>query len=155
MRLYRTGPHVAGVEDKMKLIYILEVLFLTIETIKDIKTQTVGVWELLIFLIIGFILKIFWFQESLCKVILSMLVGVIMLVISYLSREALGYGDGMVVLVTGVLCGIKLTLITICNAFFVMSVLAVYLFIRKGLFYKEKVPFVPCILVGFLGGLFL
>lgn len=153
MSRYQTDPHAAGVEDKMKLIYILEVLFLTIETIKDIKTQTVELRELLFFLTIGFVLRIFGFQENVWKIISGMSVGVLMLFISFLSGEALGYGDGMVVLVTGVLCGIRLTMITILIAFFVMAVLAIYLLIRRGFHFREKIPFVPCILVGFLGGL--
>lgn len=155
MRRYRTDLHAAGVEDKMKLIYILEILFLTIETIKDIKTQTLDLCELLIFLAAGFFLKIFWIHEGLSEIIPGMSVGIILLGISYLSEEALGYGDGMVVLVTGVLCGIKITLITVCIAFFAMSVLAICVIVKKGFHYKAKIPFVPCILAGFLGGILL
>lgn len=137
----------------MKLIYFLELLFLVIETVKDIKTQTVDLRELLFFLILGLVIKIFGAQESVWRIIPGMSIGVIMLVISFLSGEALGYGDGMVVLVTGALCGIRLTLLTILIALFVMAVFAICLLLRKGFYYKEKIPFVPCILVGFLGGL--
>lgn len=139
----------------MKLIYFLEIIFLTIETIKDIKTQTVDLRELLFFLILGFIVRILGVQESVWRIVPGLFVGVIMLLISFLSGEAIGYGDGMVVLVTGVLCGIRLTLLTLLIAFFVMAVFAICLIIRKGFYYREKIPFVPCILVGFLGGLIL
>lgn len=139
----------------MKILYILEILFLIIETIKDIKTQTLDLRELLFFLAAGFLLRRFWFHDDLPGIVLGMSVGMILLGISFLSGEALGYGDGMVVLVTGVFCGIKITLVTICIAFLVMSVLAIGIFIKKGFYYKTKVPFVPCILAGFLGGMLL
>ncbi|MCM1467598.1 MAG: prepilin peptidase [Alistipes sp.] len=139
----------------MKILYILEILFLIIETVKDIKTQTLELGELLFFLAAGFLLRLFWFHDDLGGIVLGMSVGMILLGISFLSGEALGYGDGMVVLVTGVFCGIKITLVTIGIAFLVMSVLAICVFIKKGFYYKTKVPFVPCILAGFLGGMLL
>lgn len=139
----------------MKLLYILEILFLTVETIKDIKTQTLDLWELLIFFAAGFIVRIFWIHEDVWNIFPAMSIGIIMLGISFLSGEAMGYGDGMVVLVTGVLCGMRITIVTVCIAFFIMCVLAVCLLIKNGFYYKAKVPFVPCILAGFLGGLFI
>lgn len=139
----------------MKLLYLLELLFLIIETIEDMKTQKLDLDRLLFFLIVGLFLKIFWLHESIMEVILGMSVGMILLGISYLSEEELGYGDGMVILVTGVLCGMKMTIVTLSIAFLVMIVIAVCLLVWKGFYYKKRVPFVPCILAGFLGGILL
>lgn len=139
----------------MNLLFILEMIFLVLQTIKDVKTQKLDLWEMVIFLTAGLLLKIFWLREGVWEIIPGMSVGIIMLGISYLTEEAMGYGDGMVVLVTGVLCGIKTVLLTIYIAFFLMSILALWLLIKKGFSYKARIPFVPCILAGFLGGIIL
>lgn len=139
----------------MKLLCVLELVFLAIEAIEDIKTQKLYLGRLMFFLLGALFLKILWLHESIAEVIPGMSVGIILLGISYLSEEALGYGDGMVILVTGVLCGMKMTIVTVSIAFLVMTIIAMFLIVWKGFFYKARVPFVPCILVGFLGGLLL
>lgn len=139
----------------MRLLLVIEVLFLAVETAEDIRNRNLELNRLLIFLILGLFLKIFWLHESIVDVISGMSVGLVFLLFSYISGEVIGYGDGMVILVTGVFCGIKRTVITVCIAFLFISVSAMFLFMRKGFFYKKEVPFVPCILAGFIGGMML
>lgn len=139
----------------MELMYILELLFLIIETREDIENRELALEKLIFFLLIGLLLKIFWLHGNIAELLSGMSVGMVLLVVSYLSDEALGYGDGMVVLITGVLCGIKMTIVTVSFAFLFMSIAAMVLLVSNGFFYKERVPFVPCILAGFLGGIFL
>ncbi len=139
----------------MELMYILELLFLIIETREDIENRELALEKLIFFFLIGLLLKIFWLHGSITELLSGMSVGMVLLGISYLSDEALGYGDGMVVLITGVLCGIKMTIVIVSFAFLVMSIAAMFLLVKNGFFYKARVPFVPCILAGFLGGIFL
>lgn len=76
--------------------------------------------------------------------------GILLLLFAKISREAIGYGDGLLIVMMGMYLKIN-SLISVCMwAFSLAGVVALFLLItakKKG---KQEIPFVPFLLVGFL-----
>lgn len=135
------------------IIHILEIMFLTWESLEDLKCQKLSVYSLGLFMTLGFAVRIFYQKTSIREIIIGMTVGLIVILIAKLTGEAIGYGDGMVILITGIYSGMKMTVCTLFLAFLVMMAVAAVLIWRRGFHYNARLPFVPCILLGYIGGL--
>lgn len=85
-------------------------------------------------------------------------VGVIFLLVSYITREKIGYGDGIGILGTGIYLGIGNLLSVLLASFFFLGGYAVICMIRGKLKKETSVPFYPFLWAGYsllwgLGGL--
>ena len=77
--------------------------------------------------------------------ILGGMVGMLMLVISKLTNEALGYGDSLLILGMGISLGLWNLLWLLAIAFFGAALFAVGLLISKRAKKKSTLPFIPFI----------
>lgn len=130
---------------------ILIVVFLLCESFEDIKNRTLKLNKLIIFLGIGILQQIADGKFSLNTVVLGVVPGVILLIISYLSGEAIGYGDGAVVLILGALAGYKCALLSFAIGCVMAMVPAMIQYIRNP-YGNRPLPFIPCLFAGYLGG---
>ena len=137
------------------LLNLLVLCFLFWESYQDIKRQQLSLESIIIFLAAGMIIRLFVLKTGMLEIISGMALGLFCLIISKITGEAVGYGDGLVILVIGVCLGIQGAVITLCMSFVIMMVLAIFLLIEKGFGYNAALPFVPCIFVAYVGGLLL
>lgn len=127
-------------------IYIFVCLFLA--AAMDIKTLKINVLYLAISTIplICFILaggnSVSW-QDR----ILGIAIGGVFIIVSLISREAVGMGDGLVIAWTGMAVGGMSCVGIMAIALGLCFVTAVILSIRKS---KAKIPFIPFIFSGFV-----
>ncbi len=78
----------------------------------------------------------------------SLIPGILIILLSVTSREGIGLGDGIMVLLLGPILGFRGLVIGILMAFFMNSfVSGILLFIRKA-GRKTRIPFVPFIAAG-------
>lgn len=88
-------------------------------------------------------------NKSACPdILLSLLPGVVMIAAAFLSREGIGYGDGLMALSIGPSLGFEIMLIGTLAAFFLSSIISIALMGFKKAGRKTKIPFVPFITVG-------
>lgn len=75
--------------------------------------------------------------------------GILLLGIAFLTKEKIGYGDGLSVLITGWFCGGKSNLLLFASALFISTVYALCLIARKkgG---SSSIPFLPFLLTAYL-----
>lgn len=83
-------------------------------------------------------------------VITGGVLGIVMLILAYISRQAIGYGDGCVFVMTGVYLGGYKNFLLI---FLSLCIAALYSGVLLFVMHKSKnyiMPFLPCILLGFM-----
>ena len=132
---------------------IMCILFLIMESLEDIKEKMLDVRGLLIWAVTALTLKVMT-GTGFYELIISLIPGIIMLFIGFISREGIGYGDGVVVLICGIFCGVYKTLVGIMIAFMIVMTGGLAVIALRKLSH-DSIPFVPVILIGFLGGLFI
>lgn len=76
--------------------------------------------------------------------------GLILLVVSFLTKESVGMGDGLVLCALGIFSGMKQTLAVLGMAFFLCAMLAVLLLVLRRANKKTELPFLPCLCAGYL-----
>lgn len=79
--------------------------------------------------------------------VLDMMPGFILLLLAAVSREKIGYGDGLLILVLGLMEGWKSCLIGVVVALFLVSGCSIFLLILKKVTVKTEVAFTPFLLV--------
>ena len=140
-------------EEKAVKISVLILLFLN--GMLDWKKGEISLISLYSFGVLGAIWNLkFGFQDlgELCG---GIGLGIGLLAVAFFSREAIGFGDGLLFCVTGIYLGVwgNLRLLltgTLCCAL----IQAVGLLFRR-VRMKDRVPLVPFLLLAFVGGGFL
>lgn len=130
--------------------YILTGIVLFLSAIKDKKYQIVskpmtGIYVLLAVLAHG-ILR----DCPAAGILAGMIPGGICLVFSRASREAFGYGDGMLVLAIGISLGIEPCVQLLVWAFLFSGIRALGMLVLRKMNGKKELAFVPFLLAGFL-----
>ena len=89
-----------------------------------------------------------------CGTLLELLCGCIpggcLLLLSWLSREAIGFGDSAVILSIGFYLGLLPTVLLTAAAFLLSGLLGVFLLIFNKKKRADELPFVPFLLAGYV-----
>lgn len=143
----------------MSNVYITVILI--IGSVYDWKYYGLPVWLLLMSILGGLggaLYSLLGKDASLINVGMAFLPGVIALILSYITREQIGYGDGLLMLAVGGCIGIQQTMVVVGIALGTSFVASVVLVILRKASRTQKLPFVPFLCVGWLiawGGGFL
>ena len=122
---------------------IAAIIFILISTIFDIKRKEIPIILLVIFGIASIVLAAKVENQNWQLVIYSLIPGAAMLALSLCTSESIGYGDGFVVLVLGVLLGISKCLSCVFLGFFLSSVYSLFLLVLKKVNGKSRFPYMP------------
>lgn len=124
---------------------------LAVSSIYDIKNKQIPLW----ILCVGFVpaggslivcgIMSGWF-EVLTAAVLSLLPGAGLLVLSFLSEKKVGTGDGLLLMLIGLLEGSRIVLLVFCAGLFLQSLSAVLLLILKRAEKQTCIPFAPFLL---------
>lgn len=135
-------------------------LFLLVATVKDIRKKEISIRFLVIWFLsfCTYILSVSLLKKDfylIKEAILGIIPGIASLILSYVSKEQIGYGDGLVLILLGMIEGYqKVIFIFLCGIFFLSIFSGVALCVKK-FSKKYKVPFIPFLLAGYLVVLFL
>ena len=86
--------------------------------------------------------------------IISMGIGVFIILIALISGGMVGFGDGLLILTMGSVLGAGELAGILCGALLLCGIYSgiEYLMLKKSR--SEEIPFVPFLLIGYLGGIF-
>ena len=90
-------------------------------------------------------------QSATCtlqEIAASLLPGAVLIMIAWCSKEAVGFGDGLLLLATGPLFGWQKTMLCIPAALLLTVPVSVLVLVRKKADRKTKIPFVPFLAAG-------
>ncbi len=128
-----------------QLKYCGVLIFLAILSSEDIREKRISVKTILLGALIALICRFLEGQISGMEIAGSLIPGVLLLLLSIMTKESIGKGDGIVAMVLGLWIGGQMTFLVICLAVWVAGIFAVVCLIRKK---WELIPFIPCLLMG-------
>ncbi len=139
---------------KGKVIFMIQegVLFgfLTVCSLQDMKEKKVKLGVLFWFAILGLVIHLVTFQQSLSEMAGGMLVGGGVLLLSFLTRESIGKGDGLLLMVTGLYLGMRQNMLLLLIGIFLAGICALFLFVFGKKRKKDDIPFIPFLFAGYL-----
>lgn len=118
-------------------------LFLSHQTICDIKTRKINAGVCILFGAGGLLLFEIRNQKSVLSVAGGFLIGVCLMIFSYLTKEAVGMGDGYVVTAVGIWAGGEKTLAAVMSAFFLAAGFGIVRIAAGKADGKTELAFVP------------
>ncbi len=127
---------------------VLVLLFLGINAILDFKYKKIPWVLLVVFALIGIgsILissPINWWQ------FLGAIVGIGMIFISVCTKQAIGLGDGLVLIVVGIFIGLWKTLMVLFLAGILVAAVGIVMMVQKKGNLKTSLPFIPFLLAAY------
>lgn len=120
-------------------------LLLAILTPEDIRKKTLSVNTIILFMFLAIIYRGLVGRLFSHEAIACLVPGGILLLLAVITRESIGFGDGMVVMVLGLWIGAWLTTIVVCIGTLFAGVYGVICIIKKR---KDPIAFVPFLLLG-------
>lgn len=82
------------------------------------------------------------------QILLSLLPGLFFLLVSWCTKEKVGYGDGILLLITGLMVGFYLCLTGLCISLFLSVFFGVLLLFLHKAKKNSRIPFVPFLTMG-------
>lgn len=124
--------------------------FLTLFSVEDMKKKRINLLPVLIFLLCGLIFQFAVGNLTFPQILGGASLGILLLCVSRVTHEAMGYGDGLIFLATGIFLGIwenfQLLLTSLLVAF-IFSAIQLILRRKSG---KDEMAFVPFIWISYL-----
>jgi len=123
--------------------------FLTGLSVEDIRFRKLSGEPLAMMMVLGIGYQIYEESSSWITVLCGMGIGLVFLGISYITKEALGYGDSILIGVLGLFVG-AIELIEILMVTWIgVMVIAMILLMIKRFHRRTALPFVPFLTVGY------
>ncbi len=127
------------------------ILELGMLSIFDIRRKCLPVMGLIL-LFVTVLIRQFFSHVTFREYMACILVGGVFILISKLSKEALGYGDSLVILALGIQLGFWGFMESLAYSMFLLGVVSLIFLVLKGKGNDRRlsIPFVPILTVGYL-----
>lgn len=122
-------------------------IWLLVMSILDIRKRTVPVW----LLVLGGILAAISVcqQNAFLAMGMGMLPGIGLLLIAFLTKKA-GYGDGIVLVILGMVSGGGESLLIFSISLFLSAIFSMVLLVLRKAGRNTRIPFLPFLTIGWL-----
>lgn len=138
--------------EKMQDIKIMLGVLLLAESVIDIKSKQVWLWMPLCIGSVGIGYRVLHGYTNTLELVVSLIVVLLFFIISKITKESLGRGDVWVIGSILLAIGLKKGMEIIFLGFLLAGIYGGILMIVKKCSGKKSIPFIPFLLVGFLGG---
>lgn len=139
----------------MKIKEGILLVFLTLNVLNDIRSRRIWLRTAWVFGVAGVIYVIYKGEVSLMAAAGALLPGAAFLIIGKITKEAVGYGDGIVILVMGIYLGLWATVSSIMLALLLSALWAIVLTVFCKKKKEDSFAFLPFLLLGYIGGLWI
>ncbi len=130
---------------------IIILVFLLISTVLDIKNKNIPIILILICGAALLLLSILDQNMNWTVSLLGTLLGGILLLLSKILNGAIGMGDGCIILLVGFVMGLYGGCVVLFYSLFLAAIFSVILLCLKKCKKKDSIPFVPFVLISYLG----
>lgn len=124
-------------------------VYLLTAAVMDLKTKTVSVKTAVIFGAMGTVMEIVWQAQGAGVWLGGFAPGLFLLLLSRLTGEAMGYGDGIAVMVCGSFLGFWGCTEVLLLALFLTCPFSLLMITVKKADRKKSMPFLPFLLAGY------
>lgn len=128
---------------------VILLLLLIICAVEDFKRKEVTVTYILLFGTVGVVLHLFYPNCSIYSMLWGLLLGISIMAVSLLSRGSIGMGDGILLTVTGVYLGGYENLELFLLGLFLAGIWSLGLWVLRKKKRKERIAFIPFLLVAY------
>lgn len=125
-------------------------LFLGCMSLFDIRSKRLPDKSLYLGILAAISVRVIFKGLPLKSYIIAALIGVLFITVSYFTNEKIGYGDGLIILYTGLLLGVENLLFIIFSALVMCSLTGIVFMITRSIKSDFSLPFVPFIFAGFM-----
>ena len=132
----------------MEMKWIIISVFMAVCTITDIRKKEIPVAVVALSGLALFFYVIFGEKKQWMDILYSLMPGMLLLMLSYCTRESIGYGDGLVVLVIGICMGMGICIAAVTAGLIISAICAAALLALRKAGGKSRIPFVPFLLIG-------
>ena len=126
------------------------ILLYGLTSFDDLKTKQVRVFEIVSFGILGIVLNVISPMNSIYSIIGAILVGVVLYIFSVFSKEKIGKGDAMIVMVSGLYLGFTNVMILLWISSLLALIVGLITMKKLKVDSSYEIPFVPFLMSGFL-----
>lgn len=133
----------------------MELLFLGIAAYQDLKFREISIKLFLVFGFLAIIFNLFWRYQSIECVLTGVVLGSGFLLVSRLTKEAIGYGDSLGMIVLGIFAGGELLLHIVFVSGIFSGVYGLWMLLWLKSSARDTLPFFPFLFLGAMGGMFL
>ncbi len=113
---------------------------------QDFKTNMLGVIPLILFVGMGMVIHLMTDGFSLSSFLTGTMVGIACLIISIVTSESLGIGDGLLFLGTGMFLDLKSNFVLFCGTLLLAGGFSGICLLLKKKSGKDKIPMAPFVL---------
>ncbi|MDE7062253.1 MAG: hypothetical protein K2O73_03290 [Lachnospiraceae bacterium] len=124
-------------------------------SVEDIYRQKVHSVVVLLFGIVGVMVHLLQRQISIYSILAGAAIGVLVMLLSRMAKGMVGVGDGLVLMVTGIYLGGTGNMQLLCGGLILTAIcgLGLLAFFRRRR--TDTIPFVPFLLLSYMGMLWL
>ncbi|MCL2717868.1 MAG: prepilin peptidase [Lachnospiraceae bacterium] len=126
---------------------IIVAVFLALCTYFDIKSKWIPLKLIVLFglVIIGICFKSG--DSANWEILIRIMPGIFLLLIAFVTNQAIGYGDGIVILLIGLATDIHLVITFILIAFLLSAMVSIFILISGKGNRQTRLPFMPFLLI--------
>lgn len=95
--------------------------------------------------------QIIWNRCSIWECIGGLLIGLLFIGISRITREGFGYGDSILITILGIYVGIWNLMYVLVIAFLLTAIWSIFILIRFRFHREKALPFIPFLTAGYMG----
>jgi len=136
------------------IIKIIITIFLCYFSYIDCKRKTIASVPLILLCCVG-VLRLGIDKVSIPDCLSGALLGGILVGISFITRQRLGLGDSLLLTIIGLTLGFQYTIFIIFYALLGSAIFSMFLIAIKHVNRQYKIPFIPFVLLGYIGTIFL
>lgn len=119
-------------------------IYLIISSIRDFKSHTISLKYSIITLIFFLFLNLISKKFNVLALLINLSPAIFLIMLSYFSKQAIGYGDGFVTAILGIELGFNITICIVFFSFILTSIFSLFLLVRRKSM-KTTLPFIPFI----------
>ncbi len=122
-------------------IIILGVFLLT-EGIRDFRKRKIAMFSVIVYGVFGLGLQLFILKESGLYIAGGAIIGILFLALAKITEEQVGYGDGWVLMVTGIYLGFRENMFLLVLSLLLTASVSLILLLLKKVRKQSSLPFV-------------
>ena len=134
---------------------VVLLLILFAAAFMDHRSGQLSLWFLLGSMAAGLLLRLFAGRVSIKTLLLGIIPGAVLFLIALLTKQAIGYGDSLLLLVTGIFLGLTQTILLFLISLLFAGGASILLLTIKNRKRKEALAFAPFMLAGYVSVLLL
>ena len=132
------------------ILNVLLLIFLFLAAVSDVRCREVSLILVGAAFLSGLLLRVVLEKCSFWEILFGCIPGCAMLLLSWLTKQAVGFGDSALLVSTGVFLGVLKTLFLLGLSFLAAGIFAAVLLIVKKKKRKEELPFLPFLMTGYV-----